>query len=74
MRQAGSDTAIVIILRNSFFKLHIMSTGQLYTKFLFELIRSKYIKGSKECLFIRTQTHNLQIFGVILFVKLQKDT
>ena len=26
---------------------------------------SKHIKGSKERLFIRTQTHNLQIFGII---------
>ena len=33
-------------------------------------------KGSKErlLLFIMTQTHYLQIFGVILFVKLQNDT
>ena len=30
---------------------------------------SKHIKGSKERLFIRTQTHNPQIFGVIPFVK-----
>ena len=35
--------------------------------------RSKHIKGSKEPLFIRTQTHNLQISGVIPFVKLQND-
>ena len=28
-------------------------------------ICSKHIKGSKECLFITTQTHGLQIFGVI---------
>ena len=34
------------------------------------LSKRKHIKGSKECLFIRTQTHNLQIFGVIPFVKL----
>ena len=32
------------------------------------------IKSSKERLFIRTQTHNLQIFGVIPFDKLQNDT
>ena len=32
------------------------------------------MKGSNERLFIRTQTHNLQIFGVIPFVKLQKYT
>ena len=32
------------------------------------------IKGSKERLFITTQTHNLPIFGVIPFVKLQNDT
>ena len=32
--------------------------------------RSKHIKSSKERLFIMTQTHNLQIFGVIPFVKL----
>ena len=37
-------------------------------------IRSKHVKGSKERLFIRTQTHDLQIFGVIPFVKLQNDT
>ena len=36
--------------------------------------RSKHIKDSKERLFIRTQTHNLQIFGVIPFVKLQNNT
>ena len=32
--------------------------------------RSKHIKGSKERLFIMTQTHSQQIFGVIPFVKL----
>ena len=32
----------------------------------------KHIKDSKERLFIRTQTHSLQILGVISFVKLQK--
>ena len=32
------------------------------------------MKGSKEHLFIMTQTHNLQIFGVIPFAKLQNDT
>ena len=31
-------------------------------------------KGSKERLFIMTQTHNLQIFGVIPFVMPQNDT
>ena len=36
--------------------------------------RTKHMKGSKERLFIRTQTHNLQIFGVTPFVKLQNDT
>ena len=35
---------------------------------------SKHRKGSKERLFIRTQTHNLPIFGVIPFVKLQNET
>ena len=30
-------------------------------------------KGSKERLFIMTQTHNLHIFGVIPFVKLRND-
>ena len=30
--------------------------------------------GSKERLFITTQTHNLQIVGVIPFVKLENDT
>ena len=35
---------------------------------------SKHIKGSTERLFIRTQTHNLQIFVVIPFVKLHNDT
>ena len=35
--------------------------------------RSKHAKGSKErCLL--GQKHNLQTFGVILFVKLQNDT
>ena len=29
---------------------------------------------TKKRLFIMTQTHNLQIFGVIPFVKLQNDT
>ena len=38
------------------------------------LLRSKHIKGSKERLFIITQSHSLQIFGVIPFVKLQNDT
>ena len=33
-----------------------------------EQIKSKHTKGSKECLFIMTQIHNLQMFGVILFV------
>ena len=37
-------------------------------------VRPKHIKGSKERLFIMTQTHNMQIFGVIPFVKLQNDT
>ena len=32
-------------------------------------IISKHRKGSKESLFIMTQTHNLHIFGVIPFVK-----
>ena len=36
-------------------------------------ISSKHIKGSKERLFIVTQTHSLQMFGVIPFVKLQND-
>ena len=37
--------------------------------------RSKHcIKGSKECLIIRTLTHSLQIFEVIPFVKQQNDT
>ena len=31
--------------------------------------RSKHVKGSKERLFIKTQTHSLQIFGVIPLVK-----
>ena len=35
---------------------------------------SKYIKDSKERSFIMTQTHNLQIFRVTPFVKLQSDT
>ena len=35
--------------------------------------RSKHIKDSKERLFIMTQTHNLQIFGVIPFDELQND-
>ena len=32
------------------------------------------MKDSKERLFIMTQTHNLQIFGVNPFVKRQNDT
>ena len=36
--------------------------------------RSKHIKDSKEHLFSMTRTHNLQIFGVIPFVKRQYDT
>ena len=36
--------------------------------------RPKHIKGSKERLFIRTQTHSLHISGEIPFVKLQNDT
>ena len=35
--------------------------------------RFKHIKVSKEMLFIRTK-RNLQIFGVVPFVKLQNDT
>ena len=38
------------------------------------LCLSEHIKGSRERLFIRTQTHNLQIFGVIPLFKLQNDT
>ena len=38
------------------------------------LCLSEHIKGSKERLFIRTQTYNLQIFGVIPLFKLQNDT
>ena len=34
---------------------------------------SKHIKGSKER-YLLEQKHNLQIFGVIPFVKLQNDT
>ena len=36
--------------------------------------KSRHIKGSKEHLFILTQTHNLKMFGVIPFAKLQNDT
>ena len=35
--------------------------------------RSMHMKGSKEC-YILGQKHNLQIFGVISFVKLQNNT
>ena len=35
---------------------------------------SKYMQCSKESLFVMTQTHNLQIFGVIPFVELHKNT
>ena len=38
------------------------------------LLGTKHIKGSEERLFILTQTHNLQVFGVIPFVKLQNNT
>ena len=34
---------------------------------------SKHMKGSKERLFIMTQTYNLQIFGVISFAKVQNN-
>ena len=34
---------------------------------------SKCIKGSKERLSVMIQTHSLQMFGVIPFVKLQND-
>ena len=47
--------------------IHILSADNKRQK-----ICSKLMKGSKERLFIRTQTHSLQIFGVIPFVKLQK--
>ena len=48
----------------------------LLRKHLFGSIGGKIqkLKGSKERLFIRTQTHNLQIFGIILFIKLQSYT
>ena len=36
--------------------------------------RSEHVKGSKERLFIMTQTHSLHILEVIPFVKLQYDT
>jgi len=32
------------------------------------------LKGWKEGLFIRAETHDLRIFGVIPFVKLRNDT
>ena len=35
---------------------------------------AKHMKDSKEHLFIRTQTHSLQIFRVIPFIKQQNDT
>ena len=35
---------------------------------------SKHIKGLRERLYIMTQTHSLQIFGVIPFVMPQNDT
>ena len=35
--------------------------------------KSKHINGSKEC-YLLGQKHNLQIFGVIPFVRLQNDT
>ena len=38
------------------------------------IVRAKHTKGSKELLFIMTQTHNLHIFGVVPFVKLQNNT
>ena len=36
--------------------------------------RSKHIKGSKEHLFVMTQTHSLHIFREIPFVKPQNNT
>ena len=36
-------------------------------------VRSKHIKCSEKCLFIRTLMHSLQIFWVIPFVKLQNN-
>ena len=38
------------------------------------ICRSRHVKGLKERLFIRTETHYLQMFGVIPFVTLQNDT
>ena len=38
------------------------------------ITKPKHIKGSNERLFIRTQTHSLQIFGKLPFAKLQNDT
>ena len=38
------------------------------------ITKPKHMKGSKERLFIRTQTPNMQIFGKIPFAKLQNDT
>ena len=35
--------------------------------------RSKHMKGSKER-YLLEQKHNLQMFGVIPFIKLQNDT
>ena len=41
---------------------------------IFISARSKHMKNSKERLLIMTQTHNMQILGIILFVELQNDT
>ena len=37
------------------------------------LIRSKHMKGSKEC-YLLEQKHTLQIFGVVPIIKLQNNT
>ena len=56
------------------FCVQIFYSPRLTTSKMCRKTGSKHIKGSKERLFIITQTHNLQIFGVITFVKRQNCT
>ena len=60
---------------DTYFKnfLLVFATASKRELFSFNLFRSKYIKSSKEH-YLLGQKHNLQMFGVIHFIKLQSDT
>ena len=58
----------VVVVCYCFFNINLY-----WCNLLIHVVRSKHTKGLKEC-YLLGQKHNLQMFGVIPFVKLQYDT